>query len=130
MGFQLFTKNRQSEVCEEWCYTVVYHTYSSKSNSVLYLPYGAYLEAQNTVRAYGINQLFRFVKGVWLHRKSRRIQFFFGKDLFYLIRAQNFLSYHLIWVPWHTLVPLAISNLSGKIMQCVSKIDGNINNRG
>ena len=28
--------------------------------------------AQNTVRTYGVNQVFPFVKGIWLHRKSRQ----------------------------------------------------------
>ena len=28
--------------------------------------------AQNTVRTYGINQIFRFVEGIWLHRKTRQ----------------------------------------------------------
>ena len=34
-----------------------------------------YMEAQNTVRTYGLNQVFRFVKGIWLHRNSRIIFF-------------------------------------------------------
>ena len=46
--------------------------------------------------AYGVSQVFRFVEGIWLHRKSRRIQFFLEKDLFYIIRAQYVLSYHVI----------------------------------
>ena len=32
--------------------------------------------AQNTVWTWGINQLFWFVKGIWLHKKSRQIRFF------------------------------------------------------
>ena len=35
--------------------------------------------AQNTVRTYGVIQAFRFVEGIWLHRKSRKILFFFRK---------------------------------------------------
>ena len=42
---------------------------------------------------YEVNHLFGFVKGIWLNRKSR--QFFSRKSLFYLIRAQHVLSYHL-----------------------------------
>ena len=38
--------------------------------------------AQNTVRLYGVNQVFRLVEGIWLHRQSRRIRFFIRKDLF------------------------------------------------
>ena len=32
-----------------------------------------------TMRSHGVNQAFRFVEGIWLHRKSRQIRFFFGK---------------------------------------------------
>ena len=39
--------------------------------------------AHFTMRTYGVNH----VLGIWLHRKSRQIRFFLGKDLFYLIRA-------------------------------------------
>ena len=48
-----------------------------------------------TMRTYGVNQAFQFVKGIWLHRKSRQIRFFSEKDLFYIIRAHHALSYHL-----------------------------------
>ena len=41
-----------------------------------------------------VNQAFRFVAGIWLHRKSRQIHKI-GKDLFYIVVAQHFLSYHL-----------------------------------
>ena len=53
--------------------------------------------AHFTIRTYGVNQEFRFGEGIWLHRKSRQIGFFFGKDLFYIIRAEHVLSYHLIF---------------------------------
>ena len=40
------------------------------------------------MRTYGVNQASRF-EGIWLHRKSRQIQFF-GKELFlHFIRAQH-----------------------------------------
>ena len=42
--------------------------------------------AQNAVRTYGMNQTFRIVEGIWLHRKSRQI-FLLGKYLFYFIRT-------------------------------------------
>ena len=32
-----------------------------------------------TMRTYGVNQAFRFVEGIWLHQKSRQIQFFAWK---------------------------------------------------
>ena len=35
-------------------------------------------------RTYGVNQAFRFVEGICLHRKSRQIRFFFGKYLFHM----------------------------------------------
>ena len=37
--------------------------------------------AQNTVRTNKVIQVYQFVEGIWLHRKSRQI----GKDLFYVI---------------------------------------------
>ena len=53
--------------------------------------------AHYTMHTYGVNQEFRFVEGIWFHRKSRQIRFFFlGKDLSHTIRAQHVLSYHLI----------------------------------
>ena len=46
--------------------------------------------AHFTMRTQGVNQAFRFVGGVWLHRKSRQIRYFFSeKDLVYIIRAQR-----------------------------------------
>ena len=56
-----------------------------------------YMVAHFTVRTYWVNQAFRFVEGIWLHRKSRQIRFFFSeKDLFYIIHAQREMSNHLI----------------------------------
>ena len=52
--------------------------------------------AHLTMRTHGVDQAFRFVVGIWLHRKSRQIRFFFGKGLFYILRAQHDLSYHHI----------------------------------
>ena len=45
-----------------------------------------------TMPTYGVNQEFRVVEGIWLHRESRQI---FEKDLFYIRLAQHVLSYHL-----------------------------------
>ena len=36
--------------------------------------------AQNMVRTYEANRVFRFVEGIWLHRKSRQIQIFVWKS--------------------------------------------------
>ena len=38
--------------------------------------------AQNTVRTYGVNQVFRFVKGIRLLRKYRQIRLFSEKTYF------------------------------------------------
>ena len=36
--------------------------------------------AHFTMRTHGVNQAFRFLEGIWLHRKSHQIRFFlFGK---------------------------------------------------
>ena len=37
--------------------------------------------AHFTMRAYGVNQVVRFVKDIWLHRKNRQTDFFYGKDI-------------------------------------------------
>ena len=53
--------------------------------------------AHLTMRTHGVNQAYRFVEGIWLHRKSRQIRFFFsGKDLVFIIRAQREMSNNLI----------------------------------
>ena len=44
-----------------------------------------YMVAHFTMRAYGVNQVFRFVKSSWLHRMS---PIFFRKRPFYLICAE------------------------------------------
>jgi len=52
--------------------------------------------AHFTMRTHGVNQAFRFVEGIWLHRKIRQIRFFLEKDLVFIIRAQREMSNHLI----------------------------------
>ena len=52
--------------------------------------------AHINMRTHGVNQAFRFVEGIWLHRKSRQIRFSVGKDLFYFISAQHVLNYQLL----------------------------------
>ena len=53
--------------------------------------------AHFTMRTQGVNQAFRFVEGLWLHRKNRQIRFFFSeKELVFIIRAQRKMSNHLI----------------------------------
>ena len=45
--------------------------------AILFNPWSLYkMVAQNTVRTYGINQVFRFVEGIWLRRKSCQIRNF------------------------------------------------------
>ena len=55
-----------------------------------------HMVAHFTMLTNGVYQAFRFVECIWLHRKSRQIRLFFGKDLFYFIFAQHVLSYHLV----------------------------------
>ena len=53
--------------------------------------------AHFTMRTHEVNQAFRFVEGIWLHRKSYQIRFLFSeKDLVYIISAQRKMSNHLI----------------------------------
>ena len=49
--------------------------------------------AQYTVRAYRVNQVIRFIEGIWLHRQSRQIRYIFRKGPILLhTRAQHDLS--------------------------------------
>ena len=50
--------------------------------------------AHFTLRTHGVNQAFRFVEGIWLHRKSHQIVS--EKDRVYIIRAQPEMINHLI----------------------------------
>ena len=52
--------------------------------------------AQNAVRTYGVNQVYQFDKGIFGYIERVVKSDFFRKDLFYFIRAQHVLSYHLI----------------------------------
>ena len=38
-----------------------------------------YMVAHFTLRTYVVNQKFRFVEGIWLHRQSRQVPFIFRK---------------------------------------------------
>ena len=64
-----------------------------KTHGVLY-----HMVAHFVMHPYGVNQEFRFVEGIWLHRNSRQIRFFLLSEItiFYIIRAHHILSYHLI----------------------------------
>ena len=59
--------------------------------------------AHFTMHTHGVCQAFRYLEGIWIHRKSRQIHFFFVKDLIYILCAQHVLSYHLIYVTWQKL---------------------------
>ena len=37
--------------------------------------------AHLTMRTHGVNQVLRFVEGIWLYRKSRQIRFFLEETL-------------------------------------------------
>ena len=47
------------------------------------------MDAHFTMRTYGVNQGFRFVKGIWLLRKSSQIRFFLEKT-YYLCKIYFF----------------------------------------
>ena len=64
-------------------YSTVWRLHTERERArYLYL-----MEAQNTVRTYGIKQVFRFVEGIWLHRKSRQIRFFRKRQILLHMRA-------------------------------------------
>ena len=48
--------------------------------------------ADLTMRTYGENQAFRFVEGIWLHRKSRQIRFFFSEQTYFTSYVRMFLA--------------------------------------
>ena len=52
--------------------------------------------AHFTMRTYGVNQAFRVVEGIWLHRGSRQIRDKKNLKIPIIIRAQHVLSYHLV----------------------------------
>ena len=63
--------------------------------------------AHFTMRTHGVNQAFRFVEGIWLHRESHQMRFFHRKKtFFYIIRAQHEMSNHLIQKPCLSLLIL------------------------
>ena len=37
------------------------------------------ISSEHAVRTYGVNQIFRFFEGNWLHRKSRQIRHYFSR---------------------------------------------------
>ena len=49
-----------------------------------------------TMRTHGVNQTFRFVKCIWLHRKSRQIRFFLRKKTLFSSFVRN--------VKWATIL--------------------------
>ena len=78
-------------------------------------------------------QVFRFVEVIWLHRMCRQIRFFsLGKYKFYIIRTQDVLSYHLIYVPWLALtlsfIPLFIYLYNTSNNRCFNRVS-NLGNR-
>ena len=56
--------------------------------------------AHLAMRTNEVKQRFRFVEGMWVHRKSSQIRFFLGKYLFYIIRAHSKMNNHLIEKTW------------------------------
>ena len=58
--------------------------------------------AQNTVRTYGINQVFRFIEGIWFHQNGRQIRIFSEKTYFTsctMVQYKN-LTHHLAKIIW------------------------------
>ena len=45
--------------------------------------------AHFTMRTHRVKQEFRFVEGIWLHRKSRQTRFFFRKKTFFSSSVRN-----------------------------------------
>ena len=91
MPCSLFSLENTVNIC---VLVMVIHPPPGLANNMVSISDGG---SEHGVRAYGMNQVFRFVTGIWLHRKSRQIRFFsLEKDLFYFIPAQDVLSCHFI----------------------------------
>ena len=52
------------------------------------------MAAHFNMRTHGVNQAFRFVEGICLHRESRQIRFFCKRPILQHVRAQHVLTYH------------------------------------
>ena len=50
-----------------------------------------WMVAQNTVRTYGVNQVYRIVEGIRLHQKSCHNRYYFIRE-----HSQLVLSYHIL----------------------------------
>ena len=46
--------------------------------------------AENMLRTYGVDQVFRFIKGIWLNQKIVKSVFWGKRPIFYFKRAQQF----------------------------------------
>ena len=68
--------------------------YFFRKRPILQSPYITYkmvtMVAQNTVRTYRINQVFRFVEGTWLPRRGQN-QFFFSEKTYFISNVRNML---------------------------------------
>ena len=74
------------------------------------------LDAHFTLRTYGVNQVFRFVEGTWLHRKSLQILFFFEKTYF-----KSYLR-NLLWATFYKhdrRVEITLIVLGEQIKPCI-----------
>ena len=47
------------------------------------------IDAHFTMRTHGVNQAFRFVEGIWLHRTSHQIRFFVRKKTLFTSFVRN-----------------------------------------
>ena len=76
-------------------YYLNFHQYFFSPNCYFFVsgvwsPWYLYqMVAQNTVRTYGVNQVFRFVESIWLHRKSRQIRFSYRKKTLFISYVRN-----------------------------------------
>ena len=75
--------------------------------------------------AYGVSQVFRFVEGIWLHRKSRQIRKKNRKRPFNIIRAQHVLSF-IPWEKWRKTLFESIYNFWGYRKICKQRVYLNV----
>ena len=90
-----------------------------------FLWYLYYMVAQNMLRTYGVNQEFRFVEGIWLHRHRGKIRFLFqkktklfifilGENLFYLVLTKKIICEFVFWQSFsqiHIFLQLSICKI-------------------
>ena len=83
-----------------------------------------------TMRTYGVNQVFRFVEGIWLHRKSCQVSFNFRKRpilLYTCATCSELPSYISTMSKTHIHFEISARSIKGNYTLMLYAIDSNPN---